>query len=158
MKIIFKTAYPVILLLVLAVFRPVFAIEKISPDPRGVELVNKLLQALSIEDPEQRLKAVIPLVHKSLLNKDGTDLDINVKPFSYKKAWQNVKFYCIPVKITEVHKGREMTIGYGPTAEKGRNDKYFVGKKPGVNGMPAPIAVFWPSDGGGPKITGMGSL
>ena len=143
---------------ILNLVTPVFAVEKISPDPRGVELVNKLVAALLIQDPDARVKAVIPLVHKSLLNNDGTDLSINVKPWSYKKAYQNVKFYCYPVKIHEVHKGRVYTIGFKETAEKGRTDKYFVKKKPGVNGMPAPVHVFFPSDGGDPKVVNMGSF
>ncbi len=137
---------------------PASAIEKIRPDPKGTELVNNLVKALSIEDPDERLKAVIPLVHKSMLTSDGQDLDRNVKDFSYKKAYNNVKFYQYPVSIYEVHKGNVLTIGFRETAERGRIDKYFINKKPGVNGRPAPIHVFWPEDGGAPSIVNMGSL
>lgn len=145
-------------LYLLNAFVTVGAIEKISPDPRGTELVNKLLNALSIEDPAERLKAVIPLVHKSLLTSDGSDLSRDIKDFSYKKAYNNVKFYQIPASIREVHKGRVMTIGFRETAEKGRTDKYFINKKPGTTGLPAPIHVFFPEDGGAPSIVNMGSL
>lgn len=145
-------------LYLLNAFIHVAAIEKISPDPKGTELVNNLLKALSIEDPEERLKAVIPLVHKSLLTSDGQDLSRDTKDFSYKKAYNNVKFYQIPVSIYQVHKGNVMTIGFQETAERGRIDKYFVNKKPGVNGRPAPIHVFWPDGGGAPSVVNMGSL
>ncbi|MBI2264924.1 MAG: hypothetical protein HYU64_07100 [Armatimonadetes bacterium] len=133
-------------------------IEKISPDPKGVALVDELVKALSIADADARVKALLPLVHKSLLSRDGKDLDWNVKDYSYKKAWQNVKFYKQPVEIHEVHKGNVFTIGFRETAERGRGDKYFIKKKEGINGMPAPISIFWPENGGDPKVIDMGSL
>lgn len=134
------------------------AIEKISPDPKGVELVNKLLSALSISDGDERMKAVVPLVHKSMLTGDGRELDRNTRDFSYKKACSNVKFYEQPARVTQVHKGNTYTIGFAETAEKGRSDKYFIAKKPGVAGMPAPVIIFWPENGGEPKVVNMGSL
>ncbi|MDQ7825847.1 MAG: hypothetical protein RDV48_23800 [Candidatus Eremiobacteraeota bacterium] len=133
------------------------AIEKIKPDPAAVALLNEFLTALSIPDDEKRLKAVLPLVHKSLIAKNG-DLDRNVKDFSYRKACENVRFYQQPASIYEVHKGNVFTIGFKETAEQGRNDKYFINKKAGVAGRPAPLHVFFPSSGGPPKITNMGSL
>jgi len=142
----------------LSTFYSALAIEKISPDPKGIDLLNSLLAALSIEDEEKRLNAVIPLVHKSLLTSDGKDLDNDIKPYSYKKAYENAGCYKQPVEIYEVHKGNTTTIGYGPTAEKGRTDKYFINKKEGVAGRPAPIHIFWPADGGDPKVVNMGSL
>lgn len=133
------------------------AVEKIEPDPAAVDLLNQLLQVLQLGDPDQRLAAVLPLVHKSLLTTNGKDLARSTKDFSYKKACAGASLYAQPVEITEVHKGRVMTIGFQETAESGRTDKYFLAKKPGVAGLPAPIHVFWDSQGK-PKITNMGSL
>jgi len=98
------------------------------------------------------------LVHKSLLTSNGKDLSSNVKNFSYKKACDNIKFYKIPAVITEVHKGNTYTVGFKETAQLGRSDKYFIAKKDGVGGMPAPIIIFFPQDGSSPKILNMGSL
>jgi len=134
------------------------AIEKISPDAKAVEVINKLLAAFSLTDSELRLKAVIPLLHKSMYTNDGKDLSKNVKDFSYKKAVENVKFYSIPAVITEVHKGNVTAIGFKETAERGRTDKYFVGKKDAKNGRPAPIHIFFPENGGEPKVVNIGSL
>jgi len=139
-------------------FNSALAIDKIKPNPKAVKLVNNLMEALSIKDGDARLKAVIPLVHKSMLTPDGKDLTSNVKRFSYKKAYNNVKFYKVPVEIYQVHRGTVTTIGFKKTAERGRTDKYFVKKKDGIKGFPAPIHVFWPEDGGDPKIVNMGSL
>ena len=137
---------------------PAQSIEKIKPNAQGLKLVTALLKALSIQNPEKRVAAVLPLVHKSLRNSDGSDLDGNIKRYSYKKAWQNVKFYSIPAQIYEVHKGRSVGIGFRETAERGRKDKYFVKKKPGIPGRPAPIIIFWPESGGAPSVVNMGSL
>ena len=142
----------------LALCARVQAVEKIEPDPKGVKLCADFLTALAIEDAAKRLEAVIPLLHKTLLTEDGKDLTPDVKRFSYNKACTNAKFYKQPAQVTEVHKGMEGTVGFGKTAEKGRADKYFVAKKEGVAGRPAPLHVFWPSDGGAPKLINIGSL
>lgn len=147
-----------VLVALLAGLGPVLAVAKIAPNPTVVVLVQDLLNALLIEDDASRLAAVVPLVHKSLLTRDGKTLDEDTRQFSYKKAWQNARFYALPARIVEVHKGRSLTVGYGPTAEKGRIDKYFIAKKPGQPGRPAPISVFIPQSGGAPRIIDMGSL
>ena len=134
------------------------AVEKIEPDEKGVKLVGQVLTALVIEDEGERLKAVLALVHKSLKTKDGADLTRTVKEFSYKKAVRAAKLYENPPAIHQVHKGRDVTIGFKETAEKGRKDKYFVKKKEGVAGRPAPIIVFWPAGDGEPTVVDFGSL
>jgi len=158
LKTIKSISFILTCLFLLFTFTPARAWENIDPDPEAVQLINDFLGALSIEDDTERLQAVIPLVHKSLLTRDGDDLDRDTKEFSYKKAYSNVKFYSQPADITEVRKGTPTTVGWEETAEAGRVDKYFIDKKDGVDGMPAPIEVFWPEDGGPPKIYYMGSL
>lgn len=132
--------------------------KKVDPDERGVKVVNELLAALSLPDDKARIPAVIPTLHKSLLTADGKDLARNIKDFSYKKAYSNVQFYSQPAVISEVHELSEQTIGFRETAERGIVYKYFVSKKEGVAGRPAPIHVFFPSDGGAPKCINIGSL
>jgi len=134
------------------------AVEKIDPDPKAVELITKFLEALSLPDEAARLKAVMPLLHVSMYSNDKKDLAPNVKQFSYKKACAGVVFYAIPAEITEVHKGNVQTISVGDTAERGRIDKYFVAKKAGQQGRPAPLHVFWPESGGAPVLVNIGSL
>lgn len=134
------------------------AIEKIDPDPKGVKLCSDLLAALSRESEAERVQATVPLLHKSLLSDDGKDLARQIREFSFKKAAAGAKFYAQPAEIFEVHKGLEQTIGFQNTAERGRVDKYFVKKKEGAAGRPAPLHVFWPKDGGEPKLVNIGSL
>lgn len=134
------------------------AIEKIPADPKAVKLCSDLLAALSKEDEAQRIAATVPLLHKSLLTADGKDLAREVREFSFKKASAGARFYKQPAEIFEVHKGLEQTVGFGNTAERGRVDKYFVQKKEGAAGRPAPLHVFWPNEGGEPKLINIGSL
>ncbi|MFH0818754.1 MAG: hypothetical protein V1898_02045 [Patescibacteria group bacterium] len=135
-------------------------VTKISADPRAVNVINNFLLALTISNEAERIAAIIPLVHKSLLISNGqvTDLAREIKDFMYKKAVQNVKFYEYPSNVSQVQQGQAITIGFKETAETGRQDKYFINKKTGVAGLPAPIIIFWPADGSGPKIVNFGSL
>jgi hypothetical protein len=132
--------------------------KKVEADPRGTKVVSELLAALSLTDDNARLAAVIPVMHKSMLTDDGKDLADNVKRYSYKKAYQNVHLYEQPAAIFEVHELPEQTVGFQATAERGVVYKYFVKKKEGEAGRPAPIHVFFPSDGGAPKCINIGSL
>ena len=143
-------------LVTLFVSMPASAIEKIDPNPAAVKLITKFIKAAQIKDSKARLAAILPMLHKSMKTKDGKDLPGNVKNYSYKKACDNAKFY--QTTIFEVHKGRTVTVGFKETAEKGRKDKYFVNKKDGVAGRPAPLHVFFPASGGAPTLINIGSL
>jgi hypothetical protein len=127
-------------------------------DPRAVEVLNVFMHELMVSDEEESVQQVIRYVHKSLWNADGTDLTADIRRFSFKKARQNAQFYQVPVKITRVRETKVTAIGFGETAESGKVVDYFIAKKPGVNGMPAPIKIFFPADGSEPKISYMGSL
>lgn len=153
-----RMIYRIVLMILLCCAPTVSAIEKIEADPKGVQLCESFLKACQIADPQARLEAILPLLHKSMLTRDGKDLDRNVKEFSYKKACSAARLYALPVEIYEVHKGNVTTVGFKETAERGRSDKYFVSKKPGVEGRPTPLHVFWPEDGGEPKLINIGSL
>ncbi|MBI3394825.1 MAG: hypothetical protein HY042_03220 [Spirochaetia bacterium] len=81
-----------------------------------------------------------------------------MKQFSYKRAVQNLKFYDVPPRLHQVHTLGVQTVGGSKNAEKGRRDKYFIKKKEGQNGMPAPVHIFFPEGGGEPKILDFGSF
>jgi hypothetical protein len=127
-------------------------------DPRAVEVLNVFMQELMVSDEEESVQQVIRYVHKSLWNADGTDLTPDIRRFSFKKARDNAKFYQVPVKITRIRPSNVSAIGLGETAEAGKVVDYFIAKKAGVNGMPAPVKIFFPADGSEPKISYMGSL
>jgi hypothetical protein len=127
-------------------------------DGAALELLNRFMNALLIKDDSERLAAVLPCVHKSLLNNDGSDLMQTVKEYSYQRAIRDVALYQMPVRVTQVAKGNNSAVSYGKTAEEGRTDRYFIAKRDGVPGLPAPVHVFFPKDGGKPSVINMGSL
>ncbi|NDD29795.1 MAG: hypothetical protein EB084_16170 [Proteobacteria bacterium] len=141
--------------LICATLGTALAVTRVPPDPRGVKVVNALVEALKIQDPVARERAVVMLVHANLLTRDRQHLAPNIEQFSYKKAVGAIGLYPVPVTITEVHQGNDVTIGFQETAQRGRIDKYFVAKS---QGRPAPVGVFFPADGSEPKIENFGSL
>lgn len=139
--------------------RPALAQMDEAVDPRAEKLLNDFLGALtSSPDMDAAVKAALPHLHKSLLAPGGGDVSADLRRFSFKKAWENAKFYAQPVKITRVRRTGTSAIGFRETAEKGKVTDYFVAKKDGVNGMPAPVKIFFPEGGGEPKISYVGSL
>jgi hypothetical protein len=92
-----------------------------------------------------------------LLNFDGSDLYRDLKSFSLKKDFSNIKYYAIPVKITRVNKKTNDYRGYEKTYIEGDTYKIWIAKKPGVNGLPAPVSILKPKNGK-PKIVGIGSF
>lgn len=142
----------------LAAAQPAQADEAV--DPRAEKLLNDFLAALTAnpQSLDAAAKAALPHLHKSILAPGGDDISADLRRFSFKKAWENARFYAQPVKITRIRKTGTSAIGFRETAEKGRVVDYFVGKKEGVNGMPAPVKIFFPEGGGAPKISYVGSL
>ena len=134
------------------------AVEKIEPDAKVAALVKQTLAALQLPNDAARLKALLPLVHRSLKTADGGDLARTVKDFSFKKASRGAGNY-LP-EITEVHKGAVSTVGFKETAQRCRRDKYFVKPKDpdGKGFRAAPIHVCVPEDGSAPTILDFGSL
>ena len=129
-------------------------------DQRGIEAINKFMAALSdnASNEQDAAKAAMPFIHRSEYDKSGTNLMRDRLDFSFKKAWQNVNFYRAPVSITRIQKQNLTAIGFGATAQAGTSYKVWIAKKEGVNGMPAPLSVFFPADGSAPTLHSYGSL
>jgi hypothetical protein len=129
-------------------------------DKKGIEVVNKFIDAINANagDENAAALAALPYIHKSEYDNSGAALKKDRMDFSFKKAWQNAKFYDSPVKVTRVQKQSLTAIGFGATAQAGTAYKVFIGKKAGVAGMPAPLNVFFPQDGSDPKVYYYGSL
>jgi hypothetical protein len=122
------------------------------------ELLNATMTALLVADEAESARAILPYVHKSLKKAGQTELTADVRQFSFKKAHSNARFYAVPVQVTRVRENAVTGIGFGDTAEMGREEDHFLAKKEGVNGLPAPMTVFIPASGGPPKISYLGSL
>jgi len=131
-----------------------------APDPKAVDKIKQFLEiCVNTADLNEAGKKVVAakLVQLSKIDKnDSSQLNGDSLRFAFKKAHDNAKFY--QVKITRVQETATSAVGFGPTAQKGKLYKYFVAKKEGVNGMPAPIHVFFPEGGAEPVLYDFGSL
>jgi hypothetical protein len=136
-----------------------YADEAPTPDPAAVAKISKFIElCVSNTDINEAGKKVVAasLVHKSKLDPTGAQLNADSLRFAFKKAFENAKLY--EPKITRVVLTGTTAVGFKETASKGKLYKYFVAKKEGVTGMPAPIQVFFPEGGGEPVLYDWGSF
>jgi hypothetical protein len=129
-------------------------------DKAGIDVLNTFMKAIMDNQGDEiaAARAALPVIHKSEYDDAGSCLKKDRLDYSFKKAWQNAKFYKTPVVITRVQKQNLTAIGFGATAEKGTAYKVWIAKNDGVAGLPAPLNVFFPADGSAPKIYYYGSL
>lgn len=129
-------------------------------DKAGIDVINTFMKSIvdNQADETAAAKAAMPVIHRSEYDASGTCLMKDRLDFSFKKAWQNAKFYKVPVVVTRVQKQNLTAIGFGATAEKGTAYKVWIAKNDGVAGLPAPLNVFFPANGGAPKVYYYGSL
>ncbi|AFM05154.1 hypothetical protein Fleli_2801 [Bernardetia litoralis DSM 6794] len=138
----------------------------ISPQDLPKEVKNVLNQYIEILEQANNLDECAEMFAKiaggSLVSEDGQSLGNDVKPYSLKKDFQNIKFYhTTSIKITRVNVKNSNGMGFGYSAIRGKVYKIWIGKKQGVSGMPAPISIMIPeghSEIKTPKVVGIGSL
>lgn len=124
------------------------------------EYITVLRNANSLDDCA---KKVLKVAGGGLINESTSYVTLrnSIKPYSLKKDFNNIKFYAQPTIITRVNVSKNRTSGYGESAIRGTIYKVWIGKKEGVNGMPAPISILVPENHEfikTPKIIGIGSL
>ncbi len=124
---------------------------------KAEKLLNEFMKAMTLTDYDESAKEVAKLCHKSLLNDNG-ELTKDIYSFSFKKAYNNSKYYQNPVKIVRVRAKESTYTGYGENKEEGKIIDYFIGRKNTKTGMPAPVQVFFPSNGDNPSLVYLGNL
>jgi hypothetical protein len=121
--------------------------------------VKILSESASIDDCAV---AFLEIAGGGLVNPDfPISLRSDIKQFSLKKDFDNIKFYQNPAVITRVNVSKTNGNGYGATAVKGTIYKIWIQKKAGVAGMPAPVQVLVPEGNDKittPKIVNIGSF
>lgn len=138
----------------------------IPPQDLPKEVKNVLTQYIGILQQASSLDECSEMFAKiaggSLVSEDGQTLGNDIKPYSLKKDFQNIKFYrTTPIKITRVNVRNSNGMGFGDSAIRGKVYKIWIDKKQGVGGMPAPISIMIPEGHAEiktPKVVGIGSL
>lgn len=117
----------------------------------------------SSKDLEECAKRFTNIAGGGLVNEDPNNVTLrdDVKPYSLKKDYNNVKFYAQPVKITRVNVSKTSGAGFGASAVSGTIYKIWIAKADGQAGLPAPISIILPEKHPvikTPKVIGIGSL
>lgn len=132
------------------------------PDERGAAKLKRFIEIVTTTaDLEEAGKLVIAekLVHASKLDKnDPRKMNNDSMRFAFKRAHENAKMYDPGPRIIRYQLTATSAVGFGPTAQKGKLYKYFIAKKDGISGMPAPIQIFYPEGGGEPIVYDFGSF
>jgi hypothetical protein len=134
-------------------------VAKLPKEVRAV--LDKYVAALNAPTLDSCATLFLPIAGGGLVNEDGTALGRDLLDFSLKKDFNNIKFYTQSAKITRVNVRFSNGDGYGASAIKGKVYKIWLGKKPGVAGMPAPVSIMVPEGHETiktPKVIGIGSL
>lgn len=134
--------------------------EDAAPDERAIAKIKKFLEiCLNTPDLNEAGKQVVAagLVHVSKFDKnDPSKMNPDSLRFAFKKAHAAAGMY--QMKVVRIQETGTTGVGFGKTAQKGKLFKYFIAKKEGVNGMPAPVQIFIPEGGGEPVIYDFGSF
>ncbi|MCZ2356470.1 MAG: hypothetical protein LC115_07245 [Bacteroidia bacterium] len=124
-------------------------------DPKAVEVINKFLEILQNNTLDKSASLVVPYLHKSMLDKFGKTVSPDVMSVHFKRSHANARLYAYPVVVSRTKNVSLGVIGFAETNEKGNSVEYFIGKKNG-RGYPGAIRIFFPENGGEPKISYLG--
>ncbi len=125
------------------------------------QVLDQYVAILNSTDLDECSKKFIAVAGGHLVNEEGDNLSGDIKQYSLKKDFNNIKFYQQPVKITRVNFRESDYSGYGKSLIKGKSYKIWIKKKEGTAGMPAPILILVPEgheEIKTPKVIGIGSL
>lgn len=126
---------------------------------QALKVINKFIKITQSHSYENSAKMVVPLMHRSLLERSQKSLDSDTYRYQFKKAQSNAKHYAYPVKVTHIQKLKTTEIGHPSvgTYEKGVEYKLWIAKKKSVEGVPAPIVLFF-NEAEDVKLSYVGSL
>lgn len=135
-------------------------VAKLPADVKNL-LIEYVSTLRSSSDLDNCAENFLALAGGSLVNEDASALRSDIKPYSLKKDFDNVRFYADPIKITRVNVSTTNGTGYGASALKGKIYKVWIAKKDDSAGLPAPISIIVPEGHASittPKVVGIGSL
>jgi len=126
------------------------------------DVLNKYVQILQLGTLDECADEFLQVAGGGLVNPDfPISLRSDLKRFSLKKDFENIKYYKTPVEITRVNVSLTNGNGLGATAIKGKIYKIWIKKKNGQAGMPAPVSILVPENHlqiNTPKVCNIGSF
>jgi len=132
---------------------------KVNEIPQDVkDVLDEYLKILSeAKTLDEAGLNIVKVCAGHLVNSSGV-ISSDIKPYSLKKDWENVKFYKVPAVITRCVYSPNDYDGFQETLFEGDKYKIWIAKKDGTAGMPAPIPIIKPKTGKPKVISNIGSL
>ncbi|MBX2928274.1 MAG: hypothetical protein KF852_10595 [Saprospiraceae bacterium] len=122
-------------------------------DAPAHDLISRFVNQLLHNDVESAARAVMPLLHRSLL-RQGVILP-DFRKNNLDVAHERIRLYRLPVVIIDKKSTNRNAIGVLADKEHGAEWMYSIAKMQDTGGLPAYIRVFFPQNGGEPRITGI---
>ncbi len=125
---------------------------------RGQAVLNGFFAALKLADEGASARAVVPFLHKSLLDASGQALSADTLRFGFKKARRGADSYAMPLQVAQTKSAGRSGVGFRTEAEQGLMVDYYLERGKKQPGLAAPVKLFFPEGGGEPKVLFMGNL
>ena len=115
------------------------------------QLVEDFVKLLATFEVENAAWRAAPFLHRSLLQ--GEMMQPQFKQNNFYSAHQRFRTYKIPISFVKSQPTNRTAIGSLRDRDEGEEFVYTLEKTVDNGGMPGTVRVFFPKDGGGPKIT-----
>ena len=116
-------------------------------------LINDLFSLFKTLDEDTCSKMAISIVHSSLVQ--FQELEQKFLKYKFLKAYHNSNLYTTPVKIENIKITGRNSIGRLAEKEAGEEVMYEIAKKKNIGALPGHVRIFFPADGGLPKISNL---
>ncbi len=114
-------------------------------------LVEEFMKLLATHEVENAAWRAAPYLHRSLLQ--GEMMQPHFKQNNFYSAHQRFRSYKIPVSFVKTQSTNRTAIGSLRDRDEGEEFVYTLEKTVDNGEMPGTVRVFFPKNGGGPKIT-----
>jgi len=143
---------------------PLEILEKVTPqhsesknlsiqDENVRDLINRLFDALLSSNSEVGIQKFEEIAHQSLFQNGQIDPSFRKNCFNVAAARLNL--YKQPPEVTSTEPTGRNRLGSRGNKEDGREEKFAIARKNSLGGFEGHIRIFFPSNGGLPKISGI---
>ncbi len=115
------------------------------------QLVEEFMKLLATYEVENAAWRAAPFLHRSLLQ--GEMMQPQFKQHNFYTAHQRFRTYRQPVNFIKTQNTNRTAIGSLRDRDEGEEYVYTLEKSVENGGMPGTVRVFFPKNGGGPKIS-----
>lgn len=122
-------------------------------DTAAIALINNLFALFESLDEETCAQMAISIVHQSLVK--AQQLDASFRKYKFSKAYHNAPLYISPVQVEGIKPTGRKSMGLRDQKEAGEEVMYEVARKKDIGALPGHVRIFFPANGGLPKISNL---